>query len=116
MAETKRDPYEILGIDKNATQDDIKHAYRTLAKKYHPDINKEPGAEEKFKEIQGAYEILSDPDKKAKYDQFGYAAFDGSMGGGFQGGIHLKDSEDLKISLNHSLEEVDVAARVHLAQ
>ncbi len=86
MAETKRDPYEILGIDKNATQDDIKHAYRTLAKKYHPDINKEPGAEEKFKEIQGAYDILSDPDKKAKYDQFGYAAFDGSMGGGFQGG------------------------------
>lgn len=83
MAE-KRDPYVVLGVDKNASSDDIKSAYRKLARKYHPDLNKEEGAEAKFKEVQEAYEILSDPDKKAKYDQFGYAAFD--QQGGFGGG------------------------------
>ena len=82
MAE-KRDYYEVLGVDKNADPSTIKKAYYKLAKQYHPDAN--PGdkvAEEKFKEANEAYEVLSDADKKAKYDQFGHAAFDPSMGGG----------------------------------
>ena len=66
----KRDYYEVLGLSKGASEDEIKKAYRSLAKKYHPDINKEPGAEEKFKEINEAYDTLSDPDKKARYDQY----------------------------------------------
>lgn len=83
MADTKRDYYEVLGVDKNADEATIKKAYRTLAKKYHPDMN--PGdkeAEAKFKEVNEAYDVLSDPDKKAKYDQYGHAAFDPSAGGG----------------------------------
>ncbi|NLK38892.1 MAG: molecular chaperone DnaJ [Clostridiales bacterium] len=88
MAENKRDYYEVLGLSKNADANDIKKAYRTLAKKYHPDMN--PGdkeAEQKFKEINEAYAVLSDPDRKAKYDQFGHSAFEpGGMGGfGFEG-------------------------------
>ena len=82
----KRDYYEILGVDKGADDAAIKKAYRSLAKKYHPDLN--PGdkvAEEKFKEVNEAYGVLSDADKKAKYDQFGHAAFDPSMGGGAGG-------------------------------
>ena len=74
MAE-KRDYYEVLGVDKNASEDEIKRAYKKLARKYHPDMN--PGdkeAEEKFKEINEANEVLSDPEKKARYDQFGFAA------------------------------------------
>lgn len=85
MAE-KRDYYEVLGVDKNADAGTIKKAYYKLAKKYHPDAN--PGdkvAEEKFKEANEAYEVLSDAEKKAKYDQFGHAAFDPSMGGGAGG-------------------------------
>ncbi|NLJ87804.1 MAG: molecular chaperone DnaJ [Epulopiscium sp.] len=81
-----RDYYEILGIDKNASETDIKKAYRKLAKKYHPDAN--PGnkeAEQKFKEINEAYEVLGDPEKKAKYDQFGHAAFGNGAAGGFDG-------------------------------
>lgn len=77
----KRDYYEVLGVNKNATDEEIKRAFRVLAKKYHPDVNKEPGAEEKFKEIGEAYAILSDKNKRAQYDQFGHAAFDGSQGG-----------------------------------
>lgn len=76
----KRDYYEVLGLNKSASDDEIKKAYRKLAKQYHPDMN--PGdkvAEEKFKEVNEAYAVLSDPDKKAKYDQFGHAAFDPSM-------------------------------------
>ena len=65
MAQNKRDYYEVLGIDKSADQDTIKKAYRTLAKKYHPDINKSEDAVEKFKEVQEAYEILSDDNKKS---------------------------------------------------
>ena len=86
MAE-KRDYYEVLGISKSASADEIKRAYRKMAKKYHPDINKEPGAEEKFKEVNEAYEVLSDPQKKAAYDQFGHAGMEGGGFGGFgQGG------------------------------
>ncbi|MBQ1691432.1 MAG: DnaJ domain-containing protein, partial [Erysipelotrichaceae bacterium] len=69
----KRDYYEVLGISKSASEDEIKKAYRKLAKQYHPDVNKAPDAEAKFKEINEAYEVLSDPQKKATYDQFGHA-------------------------------------------
>ena len=82
MAEQKRDYYEVLGIDKNADDAAIKKAYRVLAKKYHPDVN--PGdekAEKMFKEASEAYAVLSDPEKRRQYDQFGHAAFDGGAGG-----------------------------------
>ncbi len=92
----KRDPYEVLGVSKSASADEIKSAYRKLAKKYHPDLNKEPGAEEKFKEVQEAYDILSDPNKKVKYDQFGYAAFDPNSGG-FGGGNPFGDFGDVDL-------------------
>ena len=77
----KRDYYEILGVDKNASEADIKSAFRRLAKKYHPDVSKEENAAEKFKEAQEAYAILSDPEKRRQYDQFGHSAFDGPTGG-----------------------------------
>ncbi len=83
----QRDYYEVLGLDKNADADAIKRAYRQLAKKYHPDLN--PGdaeAEKAFKEVNEAYSILSDAEKKAKYDQFGHAAFDPTAGGGYGDG------------------------------
>ena len=86
MAENKRDYYEVLGLSKGASDEEIKRAFRKLAKQYHPDVNKEPGAEEKFKEIGEAYSVLSDPQKKAQYDQFGHAAFEnGGAGSGFGG-------------------------------
>ena len=87
MADNKRDYYEVLGVKSEASADEIKKAYRTLAKKYHPDMN--PGnkeAEVKFKEVNEAYDVLSDEEKRAKYDQFGHAAFDPSAGGGSYGG------------------------------
>ena len=85
---SKRDYYEILGVSKSASADEIKKAYRKLAIKYHPDKN--PGdksAEEKFKEAAEAYEVLSDADKKARYDQFGHAGVGGAAGGGYGGGF-----------------------------
>lgn len=85
MAE--KDYYKVLGVDRNASDDDIKKAYRALAMKYHPDRNSDnPEAEAKFKEISEAYEVFKDPQKKAAYDRFGSAAFDGSMGGFRPGG------------------------------
>ncbi|MCH3951342.1 MAG: molecular chaperone DnaJ [Acidaminococcus sp.] len=94
MAE-KRDYYEVLGVDKNATPDELKKAYHKLARKYHPDLNKDnPEAAEKFKEANEAYQVLSDPQKRAAYDQYGQAAFQnggpgagGNPFGGFQGGF-----------------------------
>jgi molecular chaperone DnaJ len=84
---TKRDFYDVLGISKSASKDDIKAAYRKLAKEFHPDLNKAPDAEKKFKEVQEAYDILFDDQKRAAYDQFGHAAFDQQGGGNpFQGG------------------------------
>lgn len=82
----KRDYYEILGVDKSASEQDIKKAYRKLAKKYHPDVNKGKDAEEKFKEVNEAYEVLSDSQKRAAYDQFGHDGVNGAGGfGGFEG-------------------------------
>ena len=78
-----KDYYQTLGVDKNASADDIRRAYRKLAKQYHPDVNKEPGAEEKFKEINEAYDVLGDEQKKARYDQFGSADPNAGFGGGF---------------------------------
>jgi molecular chaperone DnaJ len=81
MAHTTKDYYETLGVDKKASQDDIKKAFRKLARKYHPDLN--PGdktAEHKFKEINEAYEVLGDEKKRADYDQFGKSPFEGGPG------------------------------------
>ncbi len=94
MAEQKRDYYEVLGVDKSADEAAIKKAYRNLAKKYHPDAN--PGdaeAEKKFKEASEAYAILSDPEKRRQYDQFGHAAFDGGAGAGGAGGFDFSGAD-----------------------
>ena len=83
----KRDYYEVLGISRSADKDAIKKAYRKMAKKYHPDSNAgNPDAEEKFKEVTEAYNVLSDPEKKKLYDQFGHAAFEEGAGGAGYGG------------------------------
>ena len=98
MAENKRDYYEVLGVSRDADEATLKKAYRTLAKKYHPDAN--PGdkeAEQKFKEASEAYSVLSDPQKRKQYDQFGHAAFDGGAGGGAGGfgGFDYGDMGDI---------------------
>ena len=85
----KRDYYEVLGVAKGASQDEIKKAYRKLSKQYHPDINKEADAEDKFKEISEAYEILSDEQKRAQYDQFGHAGPNQGFGGGGADGFRI---------------------------
>lgn len=100
MAE-KRDYYEVIGVNKTATADEIKAEYRKKAKKYHPDLNPDnrEEAEAKFKELNEAYEVLSDPDKRRKYDQFGHAGVDPSYGagagGGFNGAGFQMDLNDL---------------------
>jgi len=94
MAENKRDYYEVLGVDRSATDAQLKSAYRKLAKKYHPDVN--PGdkeAEQKFKEASEAYAVLSDPEKRKQYDQFGHAAFDGTGGAGGFGGFDFSGAD-----------------------
>ncbi|MFC7684627.1 molecular chaperone DnaJ [Ureibacillus sp. GCM10028918] len=121
---SKRDYYEVLGVSKSASKDDIKKAYRKLSKQYHPDINKEPGADEKFKEIAEAYEVLSDDAKRSQYDQFGHegpnqGGFGGSGFGGFEdifssffgGGGRRADpnaprkGDDLQYRMNISFED-----------
>ena len=115
----KRDYYEVLGVQKSATPDEIKKAYRQLAKKYHPDLNPDnKEAEEKFKEANEAYEILSDADKKEKYDRFGFAGVDpsygagqGGFGGGFGGGGSRSNpraprrGSDIQTSIHLTFEE-----------
>src|SRR3990167_4448112 len=83
---SKKDYYEVLGVSKTASDTDIKKAYRSLARKAHPDVDKSAGAEERLKEINEAYQVLSDPQKKAAYDQFGHAAFSQGAPGGAPGG------------------------------
>ena len=120
--------YDVLGVSKNANESDIKSAFRKLSKKYHPDINKEAGAEDKFKEINEAYSVLSDPEKKQMYDTFGtvdpnamgsggfdpfaqgfdpfsmFRGFGGGFGGGFGHGGQMKEKgEDLKVTIDLSL-------------
>lgn len=98
MADEKRDYYEVLGVSKGASEDEIKKAYRQMAKKYHPDLN--PGdksAEAHFKEVNEAYEVLSDADKKARYDQYGHAGVDPNFGAGYGGGGGFGGFEDIDL-------------------
>ena len=96
MLADKRDYYEVLGVNKNASGDEIKKAFRKMSKKYHPDLN--PGdkaAEEHFKEVNEAYQVLSDDEKRQRYDQFGHAGVDGSAGAGGFDGFDMGDLGDI---------------------
>ena len=104
----KRDYYEVLGVSKGASEDEIKKAYRQSAKKYHPDLH--PGdkeCEEKFKEVNEAYEVLSDKDKKARYDQYGHAGVDPNFGAGGAGGYGAYgqgiDIDDIRLVINYDV-------------
>src|SRR5260221_4166540 len=92
MANNKRDYYEVLGVARNASDEELKKAFRRLAKQYHPDANKEQGAEARFVEINEAYSILSDPQKRAAYDRYGHAGVNGANG---NGGAGLGDVQDI---------------------
>lgn len=129
--ENKRDYYEVLGVKKDATDAEIKRAYRKLAAQYHPDVNHEPGAEERFKEINEANEVLSDADKRARYDQFGFAGVDPNFnpdagGNPFGGFGDFGDLGDLlgsffggggrtRRSPNAPVQGEDVSARIELS-
>lgn len=92
----KRDYYEILGLTRGANEQDLKSAFRKLAKEHHPDRNPDDNAaEQKFKELNEAYEVLKDPQKRAAYDQFGHAAFEGGMGGRGPGGFGPEDRKSV---------------------
>ncbi|XP_015792602.1 dnaJ homolog subfamily B member 9 [Tetranychus urticae] len=109
----KQDYYDLLGIKKSATDREIKRAFRKLALKYHPDKNKSKDAEEKFRDIAEAYDVLSDADKRKKYDKFGHSAFSGPEGssshGGWSGGAHFKADFDY----NEFFKHFDDAFRFH---
>jgi molecular chaperone DnaJ len=85
MASEKRDYYEVLGISRDAGKDDVRAAYRKLARQHHPDVNKAPDAEARFKEINEAYQVLSDDEKRSLYDRYGHAAMGQGGAGGFEG-------------------------------
>ena len=85
MTTSKRDYYEVLAVERNATPEDLKKAFRKQALKFHPDRNKEADAGTRFKEVNEAYQVLSDPQRKAQYDQFGHAGMNGQAGRGFDG-------------------------------
>src|SRR5690625_1969501 len=91
---SKRDYYEVLGVGKDATPEELRKAYRKLARKYHPDVNKETDAEDKFKEVKEAYEVLRDDQKRAQYDQFGHAGAEQGFGG-FGGAQDFGGFEDI---------------------
>ena len=131
MAAEKRDYYEVLGVNKGASEDEIKKAYKKMARKYHPDLNPDnKEAEEKFKEVNEAYEVLSDADKKARYDQYGHAGVDpnfgaGGFGGGFDGSFDFGDLGDIfgsffgggrstRRSASAPMQGDDIGARVEL--
>ena len=95
--QTKRDYYEVLGVERNASAEEIRKAFRKLAFQYHPDRNKDDGAEEKFKEVNEAYQCLSDPDRRASYDQFGHGGAEGFFGRGFEG-FDVNDPYDWKLA------------------
>lgn len=91
-----RDYYEVLGVSRTASPDELKKAFRKLAREYHPDVNKSPDAHERFQEINEAYQILSDENQRARYDRFGHAGVEGGMGGfGFEGGFGFPNMEDI---------------------
>ena len=107
------DYYKILGVDRKASQDEIKKAYRKLARKYHPDTNKEPGAEERFKAISEAYDTLGDPDKRKKYDRGGFVFPGGSPFGGGGGGGATASAMLADCDAAHA-REVEYAKRLGL--